>query len=427
MNTFKIYLILFLVVLCFNCSNKKQLLDPEQKEELVSLSSDELFTGERKNEVRQIDTQNPPVLIDMTGVIEEKQLELSTYFPSQKILKLQHPKKEEGYAFKYLPPGAGVAFVPNLPFPSAKITLIHKDWILVGNLSGLFCFTKEGKYLFTLTESEQFKDVEMSSVTGLNSQNATNLLAGVSMQGDICLFATISDGESTMHFFDLVQGKEIHQVKLPATRFTLLNASHKTILDYNYWSAEKVQKPFMYSFTANGDTLCSFQNHNAIVEYKRGDRGSASSLYYIGDKLHIHQAGNDTIFRMASEYELNPAYIFQTGERRASMEDIIKRQAKGKYAINDIVDTNKLLIFTLVGSDELYSYDKEKKKVFRSSNLTGLGIKEIFACDDVLYTSFDKQEIPKVLEKAPTSSMADALKGLDAELEDGEVAVVIMQ
>lgn len=440
MTKFKVYnTIIFIFLTCtISCtSKKKQLLEPEVKDEIAmsdnTISSDDIFVGEKKDEIRKINKQQPPTFIDMTGTIEDKKLDLKQYFPNMRVVKLQHPKEENGYTFKFPLAFYMARIIPNSPWPTVNTTFLTNKYLLVGNLSGLFCYNSDGEYQFTLTETDEFKNQKMSSQVIIDGDIAKNLLAGFSVVGDVCLYTTLKDGKSTIHLYDLAKKQEIHNKELPAHNLRLLDANHKTWIDYVYEVKDKEPRPFMYSIAANGDTLCSFMNKNELTDMKGmsmfHNPGSATQ-FYAGDKLYMRQQGNDTIFRIQSEYELNPAYIFNTGKYRATIQDIIKGNTKDKYALYKVLDTDKLLVFSLIGSDGFYWYDKVQNKLYKSPTFWDINFDIDFldSHDNALYLSLCKPRIKEILEKNTTSnSTIDELKKLETEVSDSDIITIIFE
>lgn len=377
MRQSKHWLFIALIISSIGCSQgKKQTLAAEEEkdrqEEIADFSASDIFQGERKDEIRKIDPSSPPIVIDMSGTIEQKELNLTDYYPQVRFVKLQHPKSSEGEGFKIQ--SGMVSFQPaqDTPWPTFSSVLIHKEWILVGNLAGLYAYNLQGEYLYTLLNCIDFKDVDMASYVQIDMKASQQLLCGFSVMNNICSFTSVTDGEGTLHFFDLSKGSEIHRKAIPLNSFHLLNARQLTGINYLYDPIAKEPLPIMHTITANNDTVCSFLNHNIITDIGKmpnyHNPGSAA-FYNFNERLTFRQEGNDTIFRFRSEYEINPAYVFNAGSYKATIQDIVTGKMENKRSINNIVETDKFFFFSLMRSSTRLYYDKSLAKIYEYSKI----------------------------------------------------------
>lgn len=439
------YLIAFLLVTLFvfyaACNNsKKQTLAAEIKNEnaveAVDFSSAEIFTGEYKDEIRKVDSSSPPIIIDLSGEVELKNICLTDYYPNVRYIKIKHPKSSEGENF-HIPKGMRMFhMVRNVPFPTFLSVIIHNKQILVGTLDGLFCYDMEGNHLSTLMESEEAKGMDMSKMVQLDLRDVKNLLSGFSVKNNICAYISNTDSIASVHLYDLKNDKEIHKRKIPGSNIQLLDDKKKTFINYSYDVRVKDVSPFMYSLTANGDTLCGFINRNVLTDMKGMSvfhNPGRHNMYHYNDQLFVRQQGNDTIFRFLSEYEINPAYVFRTGKYHASIQDIIKGNTKDKRAIDEVIETNELLLFSIRGWENLFYYDKAKGKLYESKDCLNnfpLDISDLKGNANSLYLTYSERSINNILkENKPVLSVKqkEFLNQLKTDLEDGEVLVMVLE
>lgn len=459
MNKKKFIMLVTLISVLICCSNsKKQTLDPEkiQKEktqsEIVDFSSSNIFQGEKRNEVRRTDPTNPPVVLDVSGKIESKQLKINSFYKNSYFIKLKHPQSNEGKNFKIISnrysagkssPSTLTILTAGVPRVTFLSVVVYKNWILVGGLSGLFCYNKDGEYLYTLLECDEFKDIDVTKYLEINMNEVNQVLCGFSVMDDICAFVSDTQGKATLHFFDLNNGTEVHKKTIPIKSLYLLDGNHKTWLNYHYEVRAKKSLPYMCTLTANSDTICRFYNKNIFTDMTGMSvfhNPGSPSIYNYRDKLFVRQQGNDTIYRFRSEYEINPIYVFKTGNYRATIQDIIKGNAKGKRSIDKIIETDKLLLFSLLGSDKILFYDKSMKKIYESdsnllnstTNILPSTFDMIQGNEQKLYDVYTKQTLSNFManEEEKRQYSAENIEFINKwkdEVGEGEILLMLLE
>lgn len=435
-----LYFWLFIIsVTCsISCSlGKKQTLAVEEKtdiEQAANFSSAEIFEGEKKDEVRRIDPNSPPVIIDISGEIAAKELVLADYYPQVRFLKLQHPQKEEG--FKIQSGMISFKLAPNVPWPTLSSVLLYKDRILVGNLSGLFCYSSNGEYQHTLLSCDDFKNTDMTKYFNIDVNSVQNLLCGYAVVDDVCSFTSVTNGKATVHFFDLKKGVEIHRKALPMNSFHLLNSTHLTGINYAYDIEAKETKPFMHTITADNDTICSFINQNMLTDMKgmgNYQNPGKPNIYHFNEQLHIRQEGNDTLYRFKSAYEINPAYIFKTGNYNATIQDLIKGNIDNKRSVNQLLETNLFILFSLRGSDNTFYYDKIAKKVHetsrleRNTDMLPIWLDILGGNETSLFGVYTPHILSQLAVKDYSSEELAVIKKWNEELKEGEILLMILE
>ncbi len=455
--------ILALASLLLSCGGgKKQTLGAEEvkakEEEVTDFASTEIFSGERKEEIRRVDPTRPPVTIDISGELYPKGLKIATYYSKLNYIKLQHPNSSEGENLKNPRGGMEIEVqlgkdikslgsksssaprlmfkrAQNVPWPTILKVEKYKNWILVGSLSGLFCYDIRGNYLYTLLKCNEFEG-ETKKYYEWNMDKVENMLAGFSVADNVCAFVSCTDGKATLHSFDLRQGKETFRKKMPSNDLHLISGKRLTYLNYSYEFRAKEEEPFMYSITAQNDTVCSFYNGNILIDMTGMStihNPGFPNIYHFDDQLHVKQQGNDTIFRFKSEYEINPAYIFNTGQYKATIQNLIKGQYQDKRYVNKVVDTEKLVLFSIAHSKDIFYFDKTMKKVYFSNDfysdedaaLLPLTMDGLSGDKSGLYGIYTKEDIDNMAINAKANLYTSAQKRLIEqwanEVNDGEL------
>lgn len=229
---------------------------------------------------------------------------------------------------------------------------------------------------------------------------------------------------------------------MPIKEFSLLSGKNKTGLNYSYEVRAQKSLPFMYTLTAENDTICSFYNKNIFTDMtgmSSFHNPGSPNIYNYKERLHVRQQGNDTIYRFRSEYEINPAYVFKTGKYQATIQDLIKGNIKDKRSVSRIIETDHLLIFTLGGQDELFYYDKSMKKVYKSTakfkgndletlptNIQWLSISE-----NVFYDTYTTRTLNNMIENSNefgfTEKELKTIHKWQKDLNEGELLLMVLE
>ena len=413
-------------------------------------SSSNTLKAEKKSETRKVNPANPPKEIDLSGQIESKKLDITFFHPKVNMIKLQHPKSNEGKSFRIRnsskkPPSfsQGITrLARDVPWPTFLSATVYKDWILVGNLTGLFCYNKKGEYLYTLLECSAFdKSDLLSEGLDLDVKEIDHLLCGFSVMDDICAFVSTHKGEAVLSLFDLKKGTVIHRKKMPVRNAILLSGKQNTFLGYLYEVRAQKSQPYMCTFTANNDTICRFFNKNIFTDmtgmnsfHRPGD----PVIYNYKDQLRVKQQGNDTIYRFNSENEINPAYTFKTGNYRATIQDLIKGKTEGKRSINRVLETDKLLLFSMTGLSSAYFYDKATQKVYESVNISSsdpetlpIDLERLKSDDNALYMVYTQDLFRRITENDTeekyTVQEREIAKQWKDKVTDSEILLMILE
>jgi hypothetical protein len=432
-----------LIILCIlaffiACGNKKQTLadeeEPEKSSQYEQADSAVFTKGIKFKESRAINKANPPATLDYTKPGETgKELDISQYYSTVKYIKLKHPQKEEGKNQFFTPTvmmvsGEGIM---NISSFSTKI-IVTDNYILAGDpFYGLHCYDLSGNYLHTLTTTE---NPPMFKKTGfeVDISDMVNVLAGFQVTNDICMFTTLTKGKTTVTLYDLKKQDSYYSKRTQVRNGLLFD--REVFADYSYNPTSSEREAFIHTFNINGDTLCSFLNHNMLPQ----DLGATvhsiaymNTLYYYNNQLTIRQSGNDTVYRFAAPNKLEPAYILNWGKYKSDIQDLLKGNTADKKVPDEWVETDKLIFFTYSeGKQKRISvFDKSKKEIFYISKINNTlqdGIPfdagRIQSRGKGLYCIYTKDRLKNMMSENPQN---EKIKSLYNDLQENELLIMI--
>ncbi|MDR1171929.1 MAG: DUF4933 domain-containing protein [Bacteroidales bacterium] len=219
-------------------------------------------------------------------------------------------------------------------------------------------------------------------------------------------------------------------------------------------------RPVAVSFNTMGDTLCKFANHVQIDKNIRAFASSDKSFFYRADgKLFFRQAYCDTIFRVQSANRIVPAYRFDFGAQRVSMEDGVQAKTQGKLLPwKWIAFKNSMILIFTEGRDcpncrkagevtfHCLLFDKQSghadaidmispypEDALIENDIDGglpLPLNSINARDDGILASFTKGQIEEILKNGAQSIPAETVAKLKAQadvLKPNEMLVMIVR
>lgn len=283
-----------------------------------------------------------------------------------------------------------------------------------------------------------------------------NLMNNYYILGDLCMFTTVDKGKTSLNFHNLSSHKTEYKKIYEVRKALPLNADNKNFINYYYNVEDEANKPFIYSFNLNGDTLCQFINYNDVPVIKTTYHNPGpGNIYYYDNQLSIRQVGNDTLFRFVSEKRINPAYIIYAGKYKANMENITKGKNGNKKLPRHLLETKDFLLFSYdkYSSDDYKSNqphccfldkktqrlyqapDKEKTDMIMISNSLQDGIP--FLLDQTefngksIYTYYPHNMLKAMIEdpnfKTLPQSQQEKTKSLYSELPEQEILVMILE
>ena len=331
-----------------SCNTRSPNLLESQLMELASVvvfpdSSHVPPDGARHREIRAVDRANPPAVIDIAGNINNRRaFKLSDFASSAKYIHLQQP-------------------------PDVKITVIRNivsddERIFINAREGLFCFSAEGQYLYTIVENE-VETVNLG-VSGAHRtikgvHNEVYLLNGI-LSFRTFHWPTVGQPftDFQLNVFDVeklsaqmlfntrtgemnVVPQPMYQRKLPPdidsgalSRYLLLDNQSLFI------------NSSLTSIALNGDTLCKFNdyNHPELRPDAINIVALPPRIYRIGGNVMLRIVHNDTVFRIVPPNRLTPTYVLNWGNYRPDMNQWFAGSSlEGKLVLGDWIETQRFI------------------------------------------------------------------------------------
>jgi hypothetical protein len=218
----------------------------------------------------------------------------------------------------------------------------------------------------------------------------------------------------------------------------------------------------MEVFDIRGDTLCRFANYNPKPEsipQKALNNPDRQYLYYCDGTLTIRQAYNDTVYRMKSPSELQPAYVLNFGAQKLDIPTAINGNLAGKLILYDWIET-KDFVFSIHTENYdcpanrksgavkffYFCYDKKSKQLYRISekgypedywisnsleNSIPFVAENIQSESTSLCMAYTRWQLEKIMKHKNFTSLPatqqEKTKELYDDLADGELWVMILE
>jgi hypothetical protein len=338
----------------------------------------------RKKEIRSVDSQNPPVRIDIPGTVNNtRKFKLSDIASSIRYVKLQTPPDTLLLYDHFY-------YRPDL---DSKIRSDDEQIIFEG-LFGLTRFNMQGEYQETIWKNET--GIKFAgSVVGWGGQD----FFGVPFQSPVSL----SNGNLYFTFDDRPSGTGlVMKYKSPDNKIissqsrtetkgpgivpgdTLFITSNQLYQSFdlifgtspdtwaginNKWNAG-TSGSLMVTYDNKGDTLCQFTDYDRIENFKHTTYRSHAVLtgFYYNGLLTIKQEYNDTIFRLVTPNQLLPVYIIDFGVFKVNYMDGLNPNfdLSGKYMLNSLNETNDFLLLRYTENND--SPNNRKKNAVKFYN-----------------------------------------------------------
>lgn len=469
-------LALILCLLTLACTGKKQTLDDKvendtKKIEKTSAAVEKVDTliaapivtpGIKYRESRKIDPQNPPIVIDIEKAAEDKDFDLNQYYSDVEYIKLNHPLA-----------GQKKGFLGNSNFEIQSGTssssgrginssvFLTKDKIVAGDAYfGYHCFDLQREFLYTIVEKQDIPDYNIrNNRVSVKIDTSTDRIVSFSMLDECCIFFKVINRSASFYFHDF-RSRKSYLTRPGFLGSTILIAPDKYV-GFSYNPAADKQYPFMYSFNIEGDTLCRFMNYNPLPETTNKGRYTnpeTSDFYHYNGRLTVRQAYNDTIYRVDIN-RLTPAFILNTGSKKADVQTALRGNKQGKIFINTLLETDDFLF--LIHTEDydcpnnrnsgavkfFYSYfDKKGKKrysipsglfpeVFTLKNsipnTIPLLVKNARVYNDKLYAGYTKIQLKEIIESQGFSSFPkiqqEKMQELYNDLSDYELLIMVLK
>jgi hypothetical protein len=369
MNKFLCFCLAVLVV--FSCRNRnpnlteKKLLalmnDTTRKmaETATAVFPDTSYVppvGAKYAEIRSVDPASPPITLKVSVSEGQKQpLKLSMFDSWVEYVTLRLPNENDFFL--------SITGITNIyergasSFRSSTQVKMLGNHFVTSDVLGIRLFDTSGKFVQNLLLSE-FEGQRNAKQIEINFDGYKNaILRDLS---DTRCFLTYVDykerkvwaGEFNLANLPLhVPQSEITQPTQGVEMVQVRRAPSGKNIDSNtrfsFWGGGN---QLGVSFNNMGDTLCKFANYVRLEEgQKRGPANSDNAFSYRSDgELYFRQAYCDTIFRVQSANRIVPAFRFDFGAQRVTLEEGTNAKTQGKLLPWKLfaLKNSMILIFT---------------------------------------------------------------------------------
>ena len=329
-----------------SCGNSNPNLSEKQLQKLMDdpvqnvaiVSSDTNYVppaGTKYTEIRSIDPVKPPANIEIVANLENKKaFKLSDIASSVKYIYLEQP--------------------PDNKFSSISNFLSDEGHIFVNAMQGLFCYSAEGKYLYTLCTNE-FEESSLGTLKVSGLINNADLLNGRLIfrtrhnsmdEGitDVMLNVyDVKELDSQMLFSaqsgELKNNEPLpkYQRRLDPTKDTGLLSQYLLMDDLSFFISNSLT-----GVSISGDTLCKFNDYPQPETFNRV--GIRPVIYRIDGSVMLRNNFNDTIFRVVPPNRLLPTYVLQWGKYKPDInQHAAGSDLDGKLVLRDWIETARYI------------------------------------------------------------------------------------
>jgi len=391
-----IQIILLIILVLAACGNKRRpglsdkelfaqrkvdaLQEPEQEPDFSDMENYVIPSGIKYKESRAVDPAQPPVVIDIEMALQRgtEDIPLSSIGKSVRYIKANIPKD---------------MFFGDFVIRDDTLFVSCRD--AIANQC-IFPYTLDGKFMNFIWEikpngivKKEYPDIEEEAMP---PQTATRTPPTPSLppwsQGDEIIFYV--DFDHT--------GKEIHYTitrwqdrdhpdyhkhiisRLSGARRAVRSNRFEDQLTNTYYQPDigwiRVcrtldvwfqKSPWsLITFSARGDTLCRFANHNPVtpVNLSSGQDKERNSAYTFNDLLTFRTDYADTIFRVVAPDRILPVYAINSGKYKLYAVEGLRGQTDNKVYIENIFETQRFLfvaINTPSREKQALVYDKQRQ------------------------------------------------------------------
>ncbi len=361
-----------------------------EREKQLADSIAKLPKGFRFKEVRSINPEQPPIVIDIAGSLDSiKDLKLSNVASDIKYIRME--------------PIPNCNLQPNLKY---KYYLMDNH-LIAANLYGIHQYTKDGKFVRTIVKNQ---------LTGVDYDEKNNCLSfwndytmiggGTSVWGrGNSFFYTYSNfvsGERYIMEYDCSQDQTISSVGFNPENKNPITGLGKVQFDLNHgkttpppfrkhqgmWSIspegiyERLgifspdRNTYMFLmggkqmwgvFSNQGDTLATFAKLEQVKNYTKSlMRGTDYGFQYENrGNLYFRTDFNDTVFQVVPPNRIVPQYVFNLGQYKVSKQEGVDPGVKldGKILPQDWAETKNYIFLTFAKDNYDCPNNRKNKSV----------------------------------------------------------------
>jgi len=310
--------------------------------------------GVMYDEIRAIDPSAPPVVIDIAGNLNNK-----------KVFNLSDIATSVRYLMLRPPPDVNWSILTRYSIVS------DDDHIFINTLQGLFCYSAEGQYLYTVVRNQH--ETEGNTTTFVDG---TNIFSNIDLlNGKLVAKIMEPNGDMQLSLFDVsemnaqmlfsFQSNELRNNRVKPQyqrKLGFYGERNNRILLYEqflFMEDHSILNKESLSITAlSGDTLCNFNDYNKstvdrVVQSQGHGVGVASNIYRIHGQTMLQMGHNDTVFRISPPNLLTPAYVMNWGQYKPDIiEHTLGSALEGKLVLDNWVETSRFIfIYYTEGRD----------------------------------------------------------------------------
>lgn len=371
-------------------------------------------SGIKYKESRAADPANPPVKLDFTGTLPEKDFPLGDYYGKVRYVTIKHPGSAEGrryldgYEIKSAP-DARMIYMGRV----YSRAMVIGDRIFAGDdFFGWNAYDTEGNFLYNVWEPDLMPtpDTLAKSFMDVRTENSNKYIISRGTSDNYIVYSyqgwsqgfNFDPGERKLSIHELSDGAEYYRRPLQANSGYnhLIPVGRDMIAAFPAYGYHKPQENLIYTFDMKGDTLCAFKDVNPPAKVTGGSYSGSSgnAMVYVYDAgVTVRPPFDRTIYRMKGPDRLVPAYELDFGERHLELKEAINANAKGKMVLNKFAESDKFVYIE-------YSLDYDSPYNRRSNKV------------EFFYAYYDKAD--GKLWKIPYSGYPENLL-LDPMLEEG--------
>jgi len=461
-----IFAIAILLAGCNQQSKKLQRLEAEVKVEIADVLNKDINNaaimdevtpshGFKYTETRKPNADAPPVVINFANSRDVEGFDLADYYSKVSYVKLKHPNSNGRFLYN-----TSINVPGGYTMRSSDVYLTPNNIVAGDRYMGFHCYDPSGNFKYTIASMSNLPEYnsDENSITLQYSKLLKLITSAFSIIGDNCLVVTVQGDKQVMYCFDMNTQKTYLRRPLYGQLNEMLLIAPDKYITSNYYPFDP-NTVFLRSFSSKGDSLCVFPNYNSKLTRinKRASYPDNSRTYYYNDMLTIRQGMNDTVYRVSSESELNPAYVMNFGNKKVSVDSAIYGAKIGQHMPNRWLEAKD---FIFIVNDEYvvpepnkpatiplyYSFDKQTKTLSKIKETTdvnnfwinnsisnGIPLSLNFAKSDGkrLYAKYTKAQLEEFINSPNFSKLSQAqqtqVKSLHSDLDEKEMLVMILE
>ena len=371
------YIICFVLLFFASCGNRNPNLSEKQLLALLNDTTSNIMetpadilpdtgyippVGAKYVENRSIEPASPPVTLKVSISEGTKQtLKLSMFGSEIEYVTLRLPNEDDYFLSQTSVQLSGNNWA--MSRNSSTEVKIAGNFFITSDWLGVRLFNKNGVFVKNLLLSE-FEGNRTAQKIEVNYDGLKHAILRRVLD-DRC-FLAMCDYASKETFlgeycFDNPSTNDIVMTKVhnyPLVSFL----DNNTMFGFNDVTDDR---PVAISFNLMGDTLCKFTNYVRFEKKLKAYASSDRSLFYrFEGKLFFRQSYCDTIFRVDSENRITPVYLFDFGDKRATVEEGLTAKTEGKLLLWKWIAFKNSMILIFTEGRDCQDCRREEKVTF---------------------------------------------------------------